>query len=96
MSTKKNTEIESEEQPIEQIGVAETVEQTDVAEKVPKFTIQRLRKDCYNIFGVTTSTFDGAVFGLDGEYTVEEMRRHIDAWRTGVVIPIKEIKKEAN
>jgi hypothetical protein len=50
------------------------------AEKVPKFTIDRLRADCSKLFGVSTSTFDGATHGLKGEYTVEEMKSIIQKW----------------
>ncbi len=35
----------------------------------PKFSIERLRADCHALFGITPSTFDGAVYGLTGEYT---------------------------
>ncbi len=47
----------------------------------PKFSVSRLREKCYDIFGVTTSTFDGATYGLSGEYTVEEMKDKIKIWQ---------------
>lgn len=46
----------------------------------PKFTIATLRKNCLKLFGVTTSTFDGATLGLNGEYTVEEIKTVIEKW----------------
>lgn len=51
------------------------------AEKQPKFTIEKLRENCYAVFGITKSTFDGATFGLDGEYTVEGMKTAIEKWQ---------------
>jgi len=70
------------------------VVKTEIPPKVPKFAIERLRKDCLRLFDVTLSTFNGAVCGLTGEYTVEEMRKRIDAWRGKQVNPAK-LKKEA-
>lgn len=46
----------------------------------PKFSIATLRKNCVKIFGVSSSTFDGATHGIDGEYTVKEMKSVIDKW----------------
>ena len=56
-----------------------TAEETVVS--APKFTIATLRNNCLKLFGVTTSTFDGATLGLDGEYTVEEIKYVINKWR---------------
>lgn len=56
--------------------VAETAAATE-----PKFPVSRLREKCFVLFGVTTSTFDGATYGLDGEYTVEEMKDKIAKWQ---------------
>lgn len=50
------------------------------SEKIVKFPIPVFRKNCITLFGVTTSTFDGATFGKDGEYTVEEMSSIIKSW----------------
>lgn len=45
-----------------------------------KFPISVLRKNCVNLFGITTSTFDGATFGKTGEYSVKEMQSMIKEW----------------
>ena len=45
-----------------------------------KFSIPRLRANCRELFGVSTSTFDGATYGMTGEYTVEAIRTHIETW----------------
>jgi len=47
----------------------------------PKFTLERLRQDCLQIFGVTTSTFDGAASGLDGKFTIDEIKTRIKEWQ---------------
>lgn len=47
----------------------------------PKFTVEKLRENCRRLFGVSTSTFAGATYGMTGKYTVEEMRAHIEAWK---------------
>ena len=39
-----------------------------------------LAKACRTLFHVSASTFAGATAGMTGEYTVEEMRKHIDEW----------------
>ena len=57
-----------------------------IAETVPavstetKFPIEKLRANCLKLFGVTSSTFDGATYGLKGEYTVEEIKNTIEKW----------------
>lgn len=50
------------------------------AEEGRKIPIEKLRRSCVKLFGVTPSTFDGATVGLTGKYTVEEMQAHIDKW----------------
>lgn len=53
----------------------------EAAVSAPKFTIAKLRQNCMKLFGVTSSTFDGATLGLNGEYTVEEIKTAIEKWR---------------
>lgn len=50
------------------------------AEAGMKFTVEKLRENCRQLFGVSTSTFIGATYGMTGKYTVEEMRTHIEKW----------------
>ena len=57
---------------------SEVVETTKPA---PKFPIEKLRSNCVALFGVTSSTFDGATLGLNGEYSVEEMKKTIEKWQ---------------
>ena len=50
------------------------------AQTAQKFPIERLAKACRTLFHVSASTFAGATAGMTGEYTVEEMQKHIDEW----------------
>ena len=54
---------------------------TAKSEAGPKFTIEKLKENCLSIFGVSTSTFVGATYGMIGKYTVEEMKTHIEKWK---------------
>lgn len=67
---------------------------TTPAAQPPKFTVERLRKDCFSLFGVTTSTYDGAVFGLTGEFSVSEMRAAIQKWQNKGVFAPEKTEKE--
>ena len=46
-----------------------------------KFPIEKLAVNCRQLFGVSSCTFAGATYGLTGEFTVEEMKKHIEKWR---------------
>lgn len=48
----------------------------------PVFPVERLRENCAKLFGVSQSIFDGAAYGLSGEYTVKEMKSLIEKWKT--------------
>ena len=65
-------------QPILKICMAE--KNASAAQTAQKFPIERLAKACRTLFHVSASTFAGATAGMTGEYTVEEMRKHIDEW----------------
>ena len=58
---------------------APAAEKTADGRKIP---IEKLRRGCVNLFGVTPSTFDGATVGIPegSKYTVGEMQAHIDKW----------------
>ena len=45
-----------------------------------RYTVDKLRGNCRRLFGVSTSTFAGATYGMTGKYTVKEMCAHIEAW----------------
>ncbi len=69
----------------------ENTEKPAVTEKavkpaVPKYTLEKLRENCMNLFGVSSSTFDGAAYGLDGSYTISDMKNIINKWNSKEVI----------
>ena len=45
-----------------------------------KIPLDKLRKSCVKLFGVTPSTFDGATVGLAGKFSVAEMQEIINKW----------------
>lgn len=45
-----------------------------------KFPVKKLRANCRQLFGVSSSTFDGATYGMTGEYTVDEISAQIKEW----------------
>lgn len=49
--------------------------------QAPKFTVERLAANCRQLFGVSSCAYAGATYGMAGEYTVEEMKKHIEAWQ---------------
>lgn len=56
--------------------------ETETVQPAPeaRYPLEKLRSHCMALFGVTTSTFDGAVCGLSGEYTVSGMKSIITKW----------------
>ena len=55
---------------------------TDIAiqgKAIQKYSIEKLQMNCHQLFGISTSTFAGATYGMTGEYSVEEMKAHIEA-----------------
>lgn len=46
-----------------------------------KFSIEKLRANCRKLFGVSSCVFAGATAGMTGEYTIEEIKTHIEKWR---------------
>ena len=59
------------------------VEQVAGTKAEPKFTIGQLRRHCLELFNVTSSTFDGAFYGHEGEFTKAEAQEVITAWLSG-------------
>jgi len=62
------------------------------ATKKPVFSLERLRLDCLKVFGVTVSTFDGAMFERQGKFTIDEAREIIQNWQN-TPIPLANIKE---
>ena len=49
-----------------------------------KYDLAVLRKNCVNLLGVTTSTFDGAMSGQTGPLSVDAAKNIIETWKKGV------------
>lgn len=68
-------------------AATEATETTSTEKKAErKIPIEKLRRSCVKLFGITPSTFDGATVGMDGKFTVTEMQTHITEWLNKPVI----------
>lgn len=67
--------------PAESAGAALEKDAVSKNRAAPKFSVERLGENCRQLFGVSSCTYAGATHGLTGEYTVEEMKAHIEKWR---------------
>lgn len=64
-------------------AVAETVEETkqEAVQQETKYRMDKLRAKCMQLFHITTSTFDGAMYGCEKtEMTVKEAQSRINKW----------------
>lgn len=76
----KNTEMKKEVNTAAGEAVPEKKAPADRAAG-QKFKIDKLRENSMKLFGVTTSTFDGAFYGdKRSEMTIEEARAMLDKW----------------
>ena len=59
------------------------------------FSLEQFRKNCTELFGVSASTFAGAIYQLkDGperRYTIAEMKTIIEKWQNAA-IKVKEVE----
>lgn len=53
---------------------------TDTSNEESKFSLEVLRANCVKLFKVSSSTFDGATKGLEGIFTVNEIKNKINSW----------------
>lgn len=66
------------------VDTKETVAGTVAAGQEPKFKVEKLRANSTKLFSVTTSTFDGAMYGhKETEMTIAEARTIINRWLGG-------------
>ena len=64
-------------------AVAETVEETkqEAVQQETKYRMDKLRAKCMQLFHITTSTFDGAMYGCTAtEMTISEAQARINKW----------------
>ena len=60
---------------------AETPQAAKTAPAAQKYKVEKLRAACMKLFKVTTSTFDGAMYGhTEPEMTIEEAAAIINKW----------------
>ena len=67
-------------------GIAGNVAEVrrQAAKSEPKFAIEKLRAKSIQLFGVSQSTFDGAMYGHnEAEYTIKEVKAIIKEWLYG-------------
>ena len=57
------------------------VEPAETAKQETKFRVDKLRAKCMQLFQITTSTFDGAMYGCTAtEMTISEAQARINKW----------------
>lgn len=59
---------------------AKSAEENPQPTAAAKYPIEKLAENCRRLFGVSSCTFAGATYKMAGEYTVEEMKTHIEKW----------------
>ena len=77
MSVKKMTAGVTEKE-------VETIEKEQAVKRETKYSLEKLRQNSIALFGVTQSTFDGAMYGNENrEFSVKEAKGIIDVWLYG-------------
>ena len=65
-------------------AVEEAKEEKKDTGYVQKFSVKKLMEHCMDIFGVSQSTFAGAMYGHEGtKYTIDEAKLILDEWLYG-------------
>lgn len=63
---------------------AKTAAKEDGASMEKTYSLEALRKNSVKLFGVTTSTFDGAMSGQAAPLTINAAKGIIEKWKKGV------------
>lgn len=58
------------------MATKKTINTSDMPD-VKKYSIESLRASCGTLFGVSTSTFDGATYGVDDSVSIDEAKKLI-------------------
>ena len=62
-------------------GKGAVADKPQESKAAPKFLVGKLREECIALFGVTSSTFDGAFYGCeDAEMSIEDAKARIESW----------------
>lgn len=48
-----------------------------------KYSVEKLKEHCIDVFGVSQSTFAGAMHGHEGNYTIDEAKAILNEWLFG-------------
>lgn len=84
MSAKSSDKFRTETKPTGETNVTEdmtTMKSKIIPQQEQKFKVEKLRENSVQLFGVTTSTFDGAFYGnKKTEMTKKEARAILDKW----------------
>ena len=81
MSAKSSDKFRTETKPTEETNVTEDVKTKTVSGQERKFKVEKLRENSMQLFGITTSTFDGAFYGnKKTEMTKREAAAIICKW----------------
>ena len=84
MSAKSSDKFRTETKPTEETNVTEdvtTMKSKIIPQQEQKFKVEKLRENSVQLFGVTTSTFDGAFYGnKETEMTKKEAKAIICKW----------------
>lgn len=62
---------------------AKTAVKADVSPKEKTYELSMLRRNSIKLFGVTTSTFDGAMSGQNAPLTISDAKGIIEKWKRG-------------
>lgn len=56
----------------------------ELKQEETKYQISKLREKCMQLFGITTSTFDGAFYGIaEQKMSITEAKSRINKWLGG-------------
>lgn len=71
--------------PETKVEAAAPVQEVPAAKAKPKYVVEKLRSHCVELFNVSTSTFDGAMYGhdLDMQYGIDEVKDIINVFLNG-------------
>jgi len=66
------------------MGETKTAVKAEASSREKSYDLSMLRKNSMKLFGVTTSTFDGAMSSQTGQLTVSAAKGIIEKWKKGV------------
>lgn len=62
-------------------STAQAASQTTApAQEAAKFSVEQLRKHCVRLFGISSSTFDGTMYGHTDPMTLDDAKAIVKEW----------------